>query len=130
VPPSRQAAAIEKALHQLDHPTAEEVWRHAQGTLPRLSLATVYRNLDGLVGRRQAQVRKVGEQKRYDPKTEPHAHLHCITCSELADVPLDAGLVEACRALAKKGGMAFGEVLLEVQGQCRSCRSKSTKPHR
>jgi Fe2+ or Zn2+ uptake regulation protein len=130
VPPSHQGVVIEKALHELDHPTAEEVWRHARATLPRLSLATVYRNLDGLVERRQAQVREIGAHKRYDPKTQPHAHLHCRSCSELVDVPLDAGLVEACRALAKKGGMAFDDVLLEVQGQCRSCRSKSTKPPR
>lgn len=119
---SKQATATLAALHDLDHPTADEVFQAVRQEMPRVSLATVYRNLDGLVDQGMAQVRQVGGLKRYDPVTEPHAHLHCVRCDRLLDAPIGTELDAQLRALAASGGLDYEGALLEVRGLCPDCK--------
>jgi Fe2+ or Zn2+ uptake regulation protein len=65
---TRQLAVIYDALIATpDHPTAEQLFQRVRGVLPRVSLGTVYRNLDKL--REQGRLRIVrleGGQAHYD----------------------------------------------------------------
>jgi Fe2+ or Zn2+ uptake regulation protein len=55
---TRQLAAVYDALAAShDHPTADEIFRRVRDALPRVSLGTVYRNLDKL--REQGRLRVV-----------------------------------------------------------------------
>lgn len=69
------------------HPTADEVYDMVRKNLPKISLGTVYRNLevlsaDGLI----QTVRAPGGQKRFDADTRPHHHVVCIHCGAVGDV--------------------------------------------
>lgn len=84
------------------HPTAEWVYAQLKPDFPKLSLATVYRNLaqlkeDGLV----RSIGTVGGQERFDGDITPHTHIICIKCgrvADLTDTPNSSELTEAAAA--------------------------------
>jgi Fe2+ or Zn2+ uptake regulation protein len=103
------------------HPTAEEVHRMVRTELPRVSLGTVYRNLDLLA--RQGLVRTLnvaGEQRRYDAVVADHHHVVCERCGRIDDVEVrDAQRLEAL-LVDGKGYRVQGCSLCFI-GVCRDC---------
>jgi Fur family ferric uptake transcriptional regulator len=121
---TRQRRALLDAVQREDrHPTADEVHRAVRRRLPRISLGTVYRNLELLV--EQGLLRKLdlgGGQRRFDAKPGPHYHVRCTRCGRVEDVrmrPLPA--VE--RAAARATGYEVTEHHLEFVGRCGECRN-------
>jgi Fe2+ or Zn2+ uptake regulation protein len=88
---------------------------------PRLSLGTVYRNLEIL--RRQGLVLQLagdGQQARFDGDVRPHAHFFCRKCGTLQDLPLSSSGTRALAPPAKLG-LKSETVRLEWVGLCRRC---------
>lgn len=87
---SRHRQVLLDALRRLDtHPTAAELHDAIRGRMPRLSLGTVYRNLEIL--QEEGLVRKlegVGDKARFDAVSVPHDHAFCVRCEVLFDVPV------------------------------------------
>ncbi len=54
--------------------------------MPRISLGTVYRNLDILSGTGQIVKLEVGTQSRYDGTLAEHDHILCRECGRMDDV--------------------------------------------
>lgn len=85
---SVQREAILSELRKLtSHPTAEELYLRLKDSMPHLSLATVYRNLEQFV--QVGMVMKLdcgGALKRFDGNVEPHPHMRCHECGKVADV--------------------------------------------
>jgi Fur family transcriptional regulator, ferric uptake regulator len=80
------------------HPTADELHLRVRERLPRISLATVYRNLDRLVAEGQiARLECAGASRRFDGDVTPHSHVRCQRCQRVADLPVspDMSLVAA-----------------------------------
>jgi len=72
------------------HPTADELYQTVRRRLPKISLATVYRNLDLLRG--QGHILRLeipGAQWRFDGTTQQHHHIRCVQCGRIADIWLD-----------------------------------------
>src|SRR3954452_23784932 len=87
---TRQRAAVFAYLRSTDcHPTAEQVFTAVRRELPNISLATVYKALEALVGARLAH-RIAGEvgPARYDGRSDAHYHLRCERTGEVRDLPL------------------------------------------
>lgn len=117
-----QRTAILEAVRQTrDHPTADEIYERVRRVLPRISLGTVYRNLEILAQEGMIQKIESGAgQKRYDGNPSAHPHLRCLRCGRLEDAPLKRPL-DAMEALAEtKGYQVFG-FLLEFVGICPAC---------
>ena len=81
-------------LESRAHPTAEMVYQQLKPEMPRLSLGTVYRNLQQM-----ARVRRLteldGPVTRFDAVTRPHTHFRCRACGAVLDletVPYDERL--------------------------------------
>ena len=70
------------------HPTADEIYEAVRKLLPRISLGTVYRNLETMS--RAGLIRKLelgNTQKRFDDNTPGgHYHVRCVSCGRLDDV--------------------------------------------
>ena len=69
------------------HPTADELYERIKKKLPRISLATVYRNLEilaeaGLVGKLEVS----GRQKRFDWDSNDHTHVYCVGCHRVDNI--------------------------------------------
>ncbi len=102
------------------HPSAEDVYRAVTKKYFSLSFATVYNTLNTLA--QSGAVRELNldpERKRYDPNTEPHHHLICVTCKKVIDVFEDVP-VGIPKRIEKKFSI-FGNHV-EFYGRCSHCR--------
>jgi hypothetical protein len=68
------------------HPSAAAVYRLVPRRLPRVSLATVDRNLRILAAEGLLTERADLGGMRFDGNTEPHDHFTCVACSRIHDV--------------------------------------------
>jgi Fe2+ or Zn2+ uptake regulation protein len=120
---TEQRAAVYRYLAETDvHPTAEEVFHAVRRDLPAISLATVYKSLETLVGCGLAvKLTYADESARYDGRTDPHHHARCLVCGGVVDVPgqIPPRDIHALRESAQ-GFMVTG-YRLELTGYCSTC---------
>lgn len=125
---TKQRRVIVEELKKLKtHPTATLIYELVRKRLPRISLGTVYRNLDLLAEAGIIQkLETAGTQKRFDGTVENHYHVRCVTCGQVDDIPLPLlGEIEGLL-----GGLSNYKILshrLEFQGVCPSCQVDSTR---
>ena len=75
------------------HPTAYEVYEMVRSRLPRISLGTVYRNLEHLSSNGQIRRLDLGQgQRRFDAVVDDHMHIKCLSCGRVDDVPLNPSM--------------------------------------
>lgn len=119
---TRQRRVILEELNRLQtHPTADELYNIVRVELPRISLGTVYRNLDTMT--KAGLIRKLdigGSQRRYDGIEEPHDHIRCLECGKVEDI-----CVPSAKDLEKVTGELSGYQVkghrLEFVGFCPDC---------
>ena len=109
------------------HPTAAFVYQRVRRRLPRVSLATVYRNLRRLAQEGFLLERADATGMRFDGNLKPHDHFTCLRCGRIYDVS----------AHRRRGGRmpvrAGFEVLdhrIEFYGRCAACRRREPSPQR
>jgi Fe2+ or Zn2+ uptake regulation protein len=119
----QRAAVYRRLLATKSHPTADEVFTAVRADIPDISLATVYKSLETLVGCDLAVKLTYGDgSARYDGRTDPHPHARCLTCGTVLDVPGKlAG--EALAGLGPVAGFAVEGYRLELIGYCQNCRT-------
>lgn len=121
---TRQRAAVFNYLSQVNtHPTAEEVFIAVKRKLPRISLATVYKNLEALVECGLATKLTYGnDSARYDIRTDPHHHTRCLGCGRISDVDLEPDQEASLKKIKPQPGFEVREYRVELLGYCRQCR--------
>ncbi|MGQ9921505.1 MAG: Fur family transcriptional regulator [Desulfobacca sp.] len=123
---SRQRDIIlEEVLRDKTHPSAQEVFDRVRPRLPKISLGTVYRNLEQLAA--HGLIRKLelpGEQRRFDGDVSEHYHIRCLVCGRVDDVygPPLTDLPKLFPALQDYTILGHH---LEFIGVCPSCRQKA-----
>jgi Fur family peroxide stress response transcriptional regulator len=111
--------AVVSAAH--DHPTAEEVHTRVRRRLPRVSLGTVYRNLQKLaVQQRIRMVHLADRTARYDGMLEDHDHFVCEHCGDLTDLPRTPTAAPKCATLSRAGYGVRTHALM-FYGICPQC---------
>ena len=117
-----------KKIHT--HPTADEVYEIVRKRIPRISLGTVYRNLDILA--KNGFIKKIDAgqghpQMRFDAKTEDHYHITCMGCGSIEDLPLnspDDALDNLTKTLLKATEYRIAGHNLDFFGLCPLCTQK------
>lgn len=116
-----QRATVLAALRETkEHPTAAELYAAVRERLPRISLGTVYRNLEVL--RADGLIRKIeygAADARYDACLDPHDHVRCHRCGAVRDVEMPARPAVPLPAAA--AGFAIEGYRLEYFGVCPAC---------
>lgn len=80
---------VEELSKVRSHPTAVEIFEMVRRRLPKISLGTVYRNLEFLSETGVIQkLEMAGSQKRFDGTATNHYHIRCVVCHRVDDVPL------------------------------------------
>ena len=122
---TRQRQVILEELRKLTcHPTAYELYEIVRKKLPKISLGTVYRNLelmteDEIINK----IRISGGQARFDGDITEHYHVRCVECgrvddiSEMPDEPVD-------RDPENVNGYEILGFQLEYYGICPKCKKK------
>jgi Fe2+ or Zn2+ uptake regulation protein len=103
------------------HPTAALVYRRVRKRLPRVSLATVYRNLRVLAAEGFLAERADAAGLRFDGNTAPHDHFTCLACGRIYDVPARRGRAARARMAAHTGFEILNH-RTEYFGRCGDCR--------
>jgi Fur family transcriptional regulator, peroxide stress response regulator len=123
---TEQRAAVYRYLLGTEaHPTADDVFTSVRGEIPDISLATVYKALETLVGCGLAVKLTYGDgSARYDARTDPHPHARCLTCGAVLDVPghLDGTVLAR---LGRPHGFAVAGYRLELIGHCEACSGEA-----
>jgi Fe2+ or Zn2+ uptake regulation protein len=113
------------------HPTAASVYRRVRRELPRVSLATVYRNLRTLAAEGFLAERADAAGLRFDGNIASHDHFTCLACGRIYDVPARRGRAGRARVAAHTGFEVL-DYRTEYYGRCGECRRQSgrTSPKR
>ncbi len=121
---TQQRRIILEELRNLHtHPTACEVYVLVRKRIPRISLGTVYRNLEILSESGMIQkLETAGTQKRFDGVIANHYHVRCTKCGRVADVPI-ALISKIDKIAAGASDFAILWHRLEFGGLCPDCRS-------
>jgi Fur family transcriptional regulator, peroxide stress response regulator len=106
------------------HPTAAFVYQKVRRRLPRVSLATVYRNLRMLAAEGFLAERADAGGLRFDGNTGPHDHFTCLTCGRIYDVPARDDR-SGQRRVAARTGFEVLDHRTEYYGRCGACRRQS-----
>lgn len=118
---TRQRAVILETLRSVcTHPTADEVYTMVKQRMPRISLGTVYRNLDFLAANSDIlKLESGGNTRRFDGTTAPHSHIRCIHCGRVADVSGDIPEPSTSRVQAE--GFTITHARIDFEGVCEAC---------
>lgn len=119
---THQREIILKELKKFPHhPTADELYERVKKRLPRISLATVYRNLETLS--KAGLVKKIaisGRQKRFDPDPRPHSHVYCVACHRVDNIEPNPAIDLSKLPLDNRGYEIAG-CRIEYFGLCPDC---------
>lgn len=113
---------LEELQRTASHPTADELLARVRQRMPRVSLGTIYRNLELLAAMGVVRVIEgFGGQRRFDADTRPHSHIRCVRCGAVADLMLNT---TATTMAEVRGATDYRvlEVRLVCTGLCPQCQ--------
>ena len=119
---SHQRERIFRAvMESCEHPTANMVYEQLKTDMPRLSLGTVYRNLNQLADAgRLKKIPLADGSCRFDKTTDAHSHIVCEQCGCVADVELPS--FEAFeKAISEETGYTLRSYDVVLRGLCKTC---------
>lgn len=115
---------LQELCQMTSHPTAAELYAAVRQRLPRISLGTIYRNLEVL--HEDGMIRKMefaGTETRFDGTLKQHDHVRCTECDRVDDIhPTGSGFAPSLPA--ELGGFEITGHRLEYFGICPDCRKK------
>jgi Fur family ferric uptake transcriptional regulator len=107
------------------HLDADELYRIAKEKEPRISLATIYRNLKlfkelGLI----AESSLGDTHSHYEVKSKAeHHHMVCLGCGKI--VEFDSPLItKAADTVKKEKGFDITSIRLRIEGYCPECKQE------
>ena len=118
---------LEAVLDRGDHPTASQVFEAVRVRNPRISRATVHRNLETLSG--MGVITKTchtGGVSRYDARVDMHHHLICLRCNSIVDID-DENLSRLTIPDTSAFGFEVSDFRVQLRGICRNCCKKRSK---
>ena len=124
---TRQRALILRAVRsRSDHPCADDIYGEVKKADPRVSRATVYRNLGVLCDRGEIARVKVPSADRFDLRCDRHYHFYCVRCGAVFDAPVD--YMSRIDRMAEEGsGFKVLRHRTVFEGLCSDCLLKEGK---
>lgn len=120
---SKQRDALIEILRSTDcHPTADWLYMEMKKAFPKVSLATVYRNLRQLAEAGEVLELSTGSgSEHYDGDTRCHYHFVCRHCGDVSDIHIEpiANLEEK---YSEDTGNEIDGYSLLFYGVCRNCK--------
>ena len=126
---SKQRQAILEDLRGLtSHPTAADLYQMVRARLPRISLGTVYRNLELLAEMGAIQKLEMGgTEARFDGNADYHHHIRCLRCGRVDDLHDVSQVLTDVLAGVRRAHTSGYDILgyqLVFSGICPGCGEK------
>jgi Fur family peroxide stress response transcriptional regulator len=103
------------------HPTAEDVYQIVREKHSKMSMATVYRNLNLLTELKSIKkISGFGEADRFDGDLSDHYHMICIHCGGITDLITEA-LADVDDDVGKETGEEILSHKIMFSGICKNC---------
>ncbi len=119
---SKQREAILAYLHSTtEHPTAETIYTNLKQENAKLSLGTVYRNLNLLAASGEIQKLCCGDgTDHFDATVAPHYHFVCEECGKVMDLDMPQIAFADEKAMDKWIGEIHNHQVF-FYGLCKKC---------
>ncbi|MCD6163174.1 MAG: transcriptional repressor [candidate division Zixibacteria bacterium] len=120
-----QRRIITEELKKLtSHPTAEQIYHIVRERLPKISLGTVYRNLDFLSKNNIIRKLDIDKDKaRYDAEKREHYHVRCVRCGKIGDI-FNMPKTNIEKEVSKFTDFTIIDYTPEFKGICPECSKK------
>ncbi len=117
------SATYDVLVGSADHPTADQVLERVRRAIPRISLGTVYRNLEKLREQGRMRVIRLGDGvAHFDAMTDAHDHFVCERCGAVTDLATSGAA--AADATLQRAGYVVHWRTTAVYGLCRDCAGR------
>lgn len=124
---SKQRDMIMNYLQQIHgHVSAEEIFKNMNNDGQKISLATVYRNLNILC--EMNEIKKIAhpvDGYQYDKTSRPHYHMHCVKCDSIIDLEVPY-MEELNQMLEKDSDVKILSHNIMAEGICKDCLKKES----
>lgn len=118
---------LEELQREKNHPSAQELYERVRHRLPKISLGTVYRNLEQMAANGLIQkIEAAGGQRRFDGDLGDHYHVRCLYCGRVEDAPLPM-LSRLNQTFGKMSNYTILGHRLEFLGICPHCQDAANK---
>ena len=118
---NQRAVILDFLKGNLNHPTVEEIYDKVKKTLPRITKATVYKNLKVLVN--NGYLREVNTKgvSRFEAKINPHHHIICKTCDKINDFESDELIKYSLEIIKEYKDFTINSAETTFFGTCKAC---------
>jgi Fur family ferric uptake transcriptional regulator len=121
---------LEEIANTNTHPSADEIYELVRRRLPRISLGTVYRNLEVLCECGLIRKMDLGDGHwRFDGNAESHYHVRCTSCGRITDLYMEE-LCDFENIIRQQTGYEGVGHRLDFYGLCPVCKREREIPHR
>lgn len=106
------------------HVSAEQIFQDLNSDGTKISLATVYRNLNILCD--MHEIKKIAhpiDGYQYDKTCKPHYHLHCTRCDRILDLDIPYN-ENYNKEMSELTGLPISTHDMMVEGICKDCLEK------
>lgn len=109
---------LDYLINNMDHPTADDIYKSLKSKDPILSQATVYNTLNLFVDNHIVSELDFNEsRKRYDFYNKQHSHFICEDCGDILDLDVD---IENLK-LEGLEDCKVNSVDITIRGKCPNC---------
>ncbi len=105
------------------HPTAETVYKQVKKSIPTITLATVYRNLNQLANNSEILRLEINKEYHYDADINKHQHFVCKNCGKITDV-FNKSVSEYALKKINNPNLNIENVQVTYYGTCKQCGGK------
>ena len=118
---NQRVAILDFLKDNLNHPTVEEIFEEVKQNLPRITKATVYKNLKVLVDNGLIKEVNIKGVSRFEAKIEPHHHIICKTCGKIIDFKSKELINYALKMIEEQREIIIDSAETTFFGHCKIC---------
>jgi len=110
--------------HTEIHYSIEEIHKKLMDVVPKISLMTIYRNINKLVKTGAILKFHVNHVAHYCGNIDPHHHLHCIDCGKINDIPVLEDEIFNAHNIAIRDSFTPISNAVIIKGLCKECNER------
>lgn len=119
-PTSQRVLILDYLIHNLIHPSSEQIYQSLHQEVSVLSRATVYNTVNIFKEKGLIRVLDTGDEvAHYDIDLDEHAHFQCVKCQRIWNVDMPGTLKDE---MLLPDGFEVQDMQVMMKGVCADCR--------